>query len=44
MAKTAAFSESTNAARTWGSCHATENHLTLSPRIGQLCTFEELKA
>ena len=44
VANTAARSDSPSAARTCGSCQATENHLVLSPRIGQLCTFEELKA
>jgi hypothetical protein len=38
------LSDSTNAARTWGSCQATENHFVLSPWIGQLCTFDELNA
>ena len=44
VANTAGLERQPNAARTCGSCQATENHLMLRPWIGQLCTFEELKA
>src|SRR5215467_4699702 len=44
VASTPALSDSTNAARTCGSCQATPNHLVLSPWMGQLWMFEELNA
>src|SRR5262249_35247654 len=44
VANSPALSDSTNAARTCGSCQATGNHFRLSPWIGQLCTLDELNA
>ena len=36
--------DSRNALRTWGSCHATPNQCSEKPAIGQLSMFEELNA
>src|SRR5689334_18865354 len=44
VANSPALSDSTNAARTCGSCQATVNHLVLSPWMGQLWMFDELNA
>src|SRR5262252_10972293 len=44
VANRPALTESANAARTCGSCQATENHFVLSPAMGQLWMFEELNA
>src|SRR5580693_6759262 len=44
VATTAAFSDSTSAARTCGSCQATENHFVLNPWIGQVWMIDELNA
>src|SRR2546423_14006035 len=44
VATKAAFSDRESAVRIALSCQAAENHLTESPEIGQLWTFEGLKA
>ena len=44
VAATAAFSESTRAACTCGSCQATENHFVLNPWIGQVWMLDALNA
>ena len=44
VATTAALSDSSRAARTCGSCQATENHFVLNPWIGQVWMIDELNA
>src|SRR5580765_5585476 len=44
VATSATRTESHNASRTSCECQATLNHFVVKPGIGQLCTFDELKA
>ncbi len=44
VASTAARTDSQMALRTSGEFHATQNHFVVKPVIGQLCTFDALKA